>query len=101
MNSLLKDTSQLNLEDIFASKGRCKIIRLLALRNEMNISSIINLTKLNYCAVKSHLNYFKSIDFIQEKIFGRIKIYRYKTENLKANALKNLLNFWESSDEQY
>jgi predicted transcriptional regulator len=84
-----------NFEDIFSSKGRTKIIKLLALRNELNISKIVDLTGLNHLSVKTHLFFFKEINFVQEKKFGRIRIYRFKTENLKAKALKNLIQFWE------
>ena len=84
-----------NIEDIFSSRGRTKIIKLLALRDELNISKIVELTGLNHLSVKSHLFFFKEIDFVQEKKFGRIRIYRFKTENLKAKALKNLIKFWE------
>ena len=83
------------IEDIFSSRGRTKIIKLLALRDELNISKIVELTGLNHLSVKTHLFYFKEIDFVQEKKYGRIRIYRFKTENLKAKALKNLIKFWE------
>ena len=83
------------IEDIFCSRGRTKIIKLLALRDELNISKIVELTGLNHLSVKSHLFYFKEINFVQEKKYGRIRIYRFKTENLKAKALKNLIEFWE------
>ena len=83
------------IEDIFCSRGRTKIIKLLALRDELNISKIVELTGLNHLSVKTHLFYFKEIGFVQEKKYGRIRIYRFKTENLKAKALKNLIKFWE------
>ena len=83
------------IEDIFSSRGRTKIIKLLALRDELNISKIVELTGLNHLSVKTHLFYFKEIGFVQEKKYGRIRIYRFKTENLKAKALKNLIKFWE------
>lgn len=83
-------------EDILSSKGRVKILKLLALKNEMNISNIVKKTGLNHSSVKDHLIFLKDIDFIQEKQFGRIRIYRYKLENLKARALKNLIVYWEN-----
>lgn len=83
-------------EDILSSRGRVKILKLLALNNEMNISNIVKKAGLNHTSVKNHLIFLKSIDFIQEKQFGRIRIYRYKLENLKARALKNLIVYWEN-----
>ncbi|TXT56861.1 MAG: hypothetical protein BAJATHORv1_20458 [Candidatus Thorarchaeota archaeon] len=33
---------------------------------------------------------------VEEKIFGRIKIYRYRIEDMRARSLKNLLEIWQS-----
>ena len=98
MLNAIKSSESTNIEDIFSSRGKTKIIKLLALRDELNISKIVELTGLNHLSVKTHLYFFKEIDFVQEKKFGRIKIYRFKTENLKAKALKNLIKFLEFDD---
>jgi len=89
-------TNVLNIEDIFASKGRTKILHLLAIRGEMNISEIVKKTNLNHLNVKNHLKILVKLNFIQEKEFGRIRIYRFKIENKKARSLKNLIEFWEN-----
>ena len=84
-----------NIEDLLGSKARIKILKLLALKNELNISLIISKTKLNHSIVVKHLNLLKSFNLIQEKKFGRIKIYRYKIENIKARSLKKFIEIWE------
>jgi hypothetical protein len=86
-------------EDVLANKSRCKIIKILAIKNELNISKIVSETNLNHITVKKDLDYFISIGFVQEKIFGRIRIYRFRDENGKANALKHLIQFWESDSD--
>jgi predicted transcriptional regulator len=86
-------------ENVLGSKGRCKIIKLLALKTELNISEIVKQTRLNHIDVKKHLAFLELIDFVQEKKYGRIKIYRFKEENLKAKSLKNLILFWEKEYE--
>lgn len=90
--------SYLNLEEVLSSKGRIKIISLLALEYESNITHIINKTKINHQIVRDHLAFFCNIDFVQEKQFGRIKIYRFKNENVYARALKNLIDFWANPE---
>lgn len=90
---------RLNFEEIFSSKSKCKILKLLVIENEVNISKIVTQTNLNHMTVKKDLDFFKQIGFVQEKIFGRIKIYRFRDENLKAKALKHLIEFWESDVE--
>ena len=83
------------IEDLFISRARVKILKTLALNEELTISLIINKTRLNYSCVVKHLNYLKMINLIQEKKFGRIKIFRYKLENLKARSFRNFVEIWE------
>ena len=86
-----------SFEEILGTKGRIKILRILAIVEEINVSKIVKLTGINHTTVKKHLDKLIEYDFIQIKQFGRIKIYRYKNENLKAQMLKNLIFFWEKN----
>jgi DNA-binding transcriptional ArsR family regulator len=84
----------LSLDVVFSSRGRAKILDLLAKHDEMNISEIIRRTSLNHSSVKHHLKALEDLGFVQEKVFGRIKIYRFRTEDINARALKNLILLW-------
>ncbi len=86
----------LNLEQVFSSKGRAKILDIFVFENELNISEIIKRTSLNHSCVLQHLEFFKSIDFIQEKKFGRIRIFRFKNENINGRALRKLVQLWKN-----
>jgi len=97
MQTAIKQTN-FDIEDIFASKGRTKIIKILVINSETNISNIVKLTGLNHSSVKVHLEFLNKAEIIEEKCFGRIKIYRFKDENMKAKAIKNLIEFWEDYD---
>jgi len=83
------------IENLLGSRARIKILKVLALNQELSISQIIKSTKLNHASVKSHLGCLKYYNLIQEKIFGRIKIYRYKIENVRAKSLKTFIQIWE------
>ncbi|MHA1318218.1 MAG: ArsR family transcriptional regulator [Promethearchaeota archaeon] len=83
------------IENLLGSRARIKILKVLALNQELSISQIIKITKLNHASVKSHLGCLISYNLIQEKIFGRIKIYRYKFENVRAKSLKTFIEIWE------
>lgn len=85
------------IEDLLGSKARIKILKSLAFNSELNISSIISKTRLNHSNVLKHLNLLESYNLIQKKKFGRIKIYRYKDENIKARSLKKFIQIWEGS----
>ncbi|MGQ4873761.1 MAG: ArsR/SmtB family transcription factor [Promethearchaeia archaeon] len=85
-----------SIECVLGSKARLKILKVLALNEELNISLIINKTRLNHTNAIKHLNFLKSLNLIQEKKFGRIKIYRFKDENIKARSFKILVKIWEN-----
>jgi predicted transcriptional regulator len=83
-------------EKSFGSKARIKILKKLALNLELSISQIIKSTNLNHSCVRKHLDFLKSLNIVQEKNFGRIKIFRFKIENIKAKSLKNFIEIWEN-----
>ncbi|MFX1411901.1 MAG: winged helix-turn-helix domain-containing protein [Promethearchaeota archaeon] len=83
------------IEELLGSRARVKILKVLAINKELTISLIINKTRLNYNNVLKHLNYLKTVDLVDEKKFGRIKIFRYRIENVKARSLKKLIEIWE------
>ena len=56
------------IEELLGSKARLKILKTLALNEELNISLIISKTKLNHANVLKHLNFLKynqQDDFLQ------------------------------------
>ena len=89
--------NKIQFEELFGSKARVKIIKILAINEELNISLIIRKTRLNYKIVSKHLNLLKSLNIVEEKRFGRIKIFRYKIENFKALILKRFIETWEET----
>ncbi len=87
---------KIGIEDLFSSRGRIKILKELAVSNELNISELCRRVNLNHSSTKSHLEVLLQSGLIEEKIFGRIKIYRYKIEDLRARSLRSLFDIWES-----
>lgn len=84
------------IEDVFSSRGRIKILKELAISNELNISELCRRVDLNHSSTKAHLTVLLKTGLIEEKKFGRIKIYRYRIEDLRARSLRSLFNLWES-----
>ena len=95
---IINETNKkIQFEELLGSKARVKIIKILAINEELNISLIIKKTRLNYNNVSKHLNLLKSLNLVEEKKFGRIKIFRYKIENFKARILKKFIETWEEN----
>ena len=91
----VNETLLATIEDIFSSKGRVRILKILSEAGELNISEIARRVELNYTTTNQHLNVLKVAGLIQEKKFGRIRIFRFKYEYPRAQAIKNLIDFWE------
>ncbi|MHA1906471.1 MAG: ArsR/SmtB family transcription factor [Candidatus Thorarchaeota archaeon] len=87
---------RISIEDLFSSRGRIKVLKELAESNELNISEICRRVSLNHSTTKSHLRVLVDSGLVEEKSFGRIKIYRYRIEDLRARSLKNFLELWHS-----
>lgn len=88
------------LEEVLSSRGRIRILEVLAKVGEINISELSRRTRLNHSSVIEHLKVLKNADLVEEKIFGRIKIYRFKTENIRGRAIKSLIDLWFESLEK-
>ncbi|MBD3192063.1 MAG: ArsR family transcriptional regulator [Candidatus Heimdallarchaeota archaeon] len=83
------------IEEVLSSKGRVVILKTLAKREELNISAIARIAHLNHTTTTQHLEFLTKAGLVQKKKFGRIKIFRFREENLRARSLKRLFEIWE------
>lgn len=87
-----------SIEEVFSSKGRVKILRILADIGELNISEIARRAGLNYATTNQHLQVLENHGLIRHKKFGRIRIFRFDEENPRARMIKNLIEAWEQAN---
>ena len=87
--------SNFKVEDVLGSRARVKILKELAKKEELTMSLLIKSTKLNHSIISKHFNQFKNLNLVQEKKFGRIRIFRYRIEDPKAKIFRNLIDIWE------
>lgn len=73
--------SEIKLEDLFSTRLRIKIVKVLVARKEANVSLLVKETRSNHGEVMKSIEYFKSIELVEEKCFGRIRIIRLRSEN--------------------
>ncbi|HUT82194.1 MAG TPA: winged helix-turn-helix domain-containing protein [Candidatus Bathyarchaeia archaeon] len=83
------------IEEVLSSKGRILILKTLAEMEELNISAIARVTNLNHNTTSQHLEFLTKVGLVQEKRFGRIKIFRFRSENIRARSLKKLFEIWK------
>ncbi len=81
----------MSFEDIFSSRGRVKVLKAILFHGEINLTSIIRETRLNYASVTRHINYLKSCNIIDEIRLGRVKIYRPNWVNPRVRYIEDML----------
>jgi len=85
----------LPIEDVLSSKGRVRILRILADIGELNISEIARRARLNYATTNQHLKVLEDHQLVKHKRFGRIRIFRYNEENPRARMIRQLMELWD------
>ena len=90
----------MDVEDIFCSKVRMKILKTLAQTGELNVSEITHKLGVNYQTTIRHLDTLEAENILQHKKFGRIRLYKFNGHSPKARAIQMLLNAWKEPDVQ-
>jgi DNA-binding transcriptional ArsR family regulator len=85
------------IEEVLSSKGRVKILRILADIGELNISEIARRAGLNYTTTNEHLTALERSGLILHKRFGRIRIFRFNEANPRAEMVRKLVDLWEQT----
>ncbi|RLG85111.1 MAG: ArsR family transcriptional regulator [Thermoprotei archaeon] len=79
------------LDQIFKSKGRLKVIKVIFKYGEANITKIANETGLSYENVVRHLTELEKLGIIEEVKVGRVRIFRPAWINSTVRYIYNLL----------
>jgi len=87
----------MELEDVFSSKPRMKILKLIWNLSELNVSDIARRVGLNFTSTSHHLRLLKDEGILQERTYGRIRMYRFNSNSPKAKATQNLIQTWEQT----
>ncbi len=87
----------MELEEVFSSKPRMKILKLIDKLGQLNVSDIARRIKMNYSATDEHLKLLEAEGILQERTYGRIRLYRFNETSPKAKAVQNLIEVWEQN----
>ncbi len=75
-----------------------KILRLLESLGTLNVSDIARRIGLNYTATNKHLNLLESEGILNQRTYGRIRMYRFNENSAKAKAVQDLIDVWKQSN---
>lgn len=65
----------IDAEDLLGSKGRIRVLQVLAESGELNISEVGRRTGMNYTSVERHLDALREMGLLREKRYGKIRIF--------------------------
>jgi DNA-binding transcriptional ArsR family regulator len=85
----------LELEDVFSSKSRMKILKLIYNLGSLNVSDIARQIGANFTATSEHLKVLESEGILKDLTYGRVRMYRFDENSAKAKAVQNLIEEWE------
>jgi predicted ArsR family transcriptional regulator len=90
----------MKVEDVFSSRIRMKILRILNRMGELNVSDIARRLGINYETTSQHLKILEDEGILQHKVFGRIRLFRFNDHSPKAKAIQNLIEVWEQTEKK-
>ena len=90
----------MNIEDVFSSRLRMKILKILMQVGELNVSEIARRLSVNYKTTDKHLQVLEDEGMVKRKVFGRIRLYRLNESSPKVKAVQNLIKIWEHANKQ-
>jgi DNA-binding transcriptional ArsR family regulator len=85
----------LELEDVFCSKTRMKVLKLLFQCGQLNTTDMARRLGVNYATTLSHLTLLKKEGIVIDRLSGKTRFFRF-TNTSKARAVSRLLEEWES-----
>ena len=86
----------LQVEELFSSYGRVKIMGIMMESNELNISEITRRSGISHSSVEAHLELLAELGLLTEKRFNRIRIFKVNHSNPYTNAVGRFLSEWRS-----
>jgi len=84
-----------DLDEVFSSKSRMKILKLINQLGQLNVSDVARRLNLNFSSTSEHLKVLESEGIFQVRTYGRVRMYRFNEGSGKAKAVQNLIDAWE------
>jgi DNA-binding transcriptional ArsR family regulator len=88
----------MEIEEVFSSKPRMKILKLIARLGELNVSDIARRIGVNFTTTSRHLKVLEDEGVLQQRVYGRIRMYRFNQASPKAKAVQHLIDAWEQAN---
>jgi len=84
------------IEEVFSSKPRMRILKLIYNLQQLNVSKIASKIKMNYSATAEHLKILENEGILEVRVYGRVHMYRF-SDSAKAKVVAALIETWEKA----
>jgi predicted transcriptional regulator len=85
----------MEIEEVFSSKSRMKILKLIYQLGQLNVSDVARRLNLNFTSTSEHLKILETEEILQERTYGRVRMYRFNEGSAKAKAVQTLIDAWD------
>ena len=87
------------LERILSSSGRIRILTLLSEVEQMHLTEIAKRTEQSYSAAERHLDDLSKAGIVEERDYGRVRVFKLNLTNDRAKLLQDLILKWNYNQE--
>jgi len=87
------------LYKILSSSGRIRILTLLAGIEELHLTEIARRTEQSYSAAERHLDDLSKAGIVEERDYGRVRVFKLNLNNDHAKLLQDLILKWNQNQE--
>jgi DNA-binding transcriptional ArsR family regulator len=77
-----------------------KILKLIDRLGELNVSDIARRIGVNFTTTSKHLRVLEEEGVLQQRTYGRIRMYRFSQASPKAKAVQALIEVWEQKSKR-
>ena len=87
------------LDRILSSSGRIRILAVLSGVEQLHLTEIAKRTDQSYSATERHLDDLSKAGIVEERDFGRVRVFKLNLTNDRAKLLHELISKWNHGQE--
>ena len=87
------------LDRVLSSSGRIRILTLLSQVEQLHLTEIAKRTEQSYSAAERHLDDLSEAGIVEERDYGRVRVFRLDLTNDRAKLLQELILKWNHSQQ--
>jgi DNA-binding transcriptional ArsR family regulator len=87
------------LDRILSSSGRIRILAVLSGVEQLHLTEIAKRTEQSYSATERHLDDLSKAGIVEERDFGRVRVFKLNLTNDRAKLLHELISKWNHGQE--